>query len=94
MAKKVRVYVYEPVGLDLWDAKPHGPKRGDRVVVTQPYGTPRNGTMGMTYVNDAESGEFRGLVLKKSLKATNDYVVSRDLAAEARDARSAALRGR
>lgn len=31
-------------------------------------GCPRNGTMGHTYVEDAETGEFYGLVLLASLK--------------------------
>jgi hypothetical protein len=89
--KRSRVYTFEPVGWDVFDPKA-GCERGARVVKTQPYGTPRNGTMGMCFVQDAESGEFYGLVLLNSLKATNEYVVPRDLAAEARDARSAALR--
>lgn len=93
-AKRSRVYVFEPVGLDSFDARPNHPTRGTRVVKTQPYGTPRNGTMGHTYVQDAETGDFYGLVLTASLRPTNDYVVSRDKAAEARERRSAAMRGR
>lgn len=92
--KKVRVFVFEPVGLDRFDPKSNHPKPGARVVKTQPAGCPRNGTMGMCFVNDAETGEFRGLVLLNSLTATKDTVVPRDLAAEARDARSAAMFGR
>lgn len=95
MAKRSRVYTFEPVGLDAFDRRAHHPERGTRVVLTQPAGTPRNGTMGHVYVKDAETGAFYGLVLKASLKATKDTVVPRDLAAEAREARSAALsRGR
>lgn len=65
MAKAV--YIFEPVGLDWFDPKPHQPKPGTRVVKTQPHGCPKNGTMGFTYVEDAETGEFYGLVLLNSL---------------------------
>jgi hypothetical protein len=90
-AKRSRVFTFEPVGMDVWDRRAHQPERGTRVVKTQPFGCPKNGTMGMVYVQDAETGDFYGLVNKASLKATNDMVVPRDLAAEARDARSAAI---
>lgn len=60
------VYVYQPVGLDLWEAK--GPAPGTRVVKTQPgHGAPRNGTMGHAYIADASTGEFYGLRLVNSL---------------------------
>lgn len=64
---KQKVYIYEPVGWDVFDARPHQPKAGDLVVKTQPHGCPKNGTMGHCYVNDARTGEFRGLVLLGSL---------------------------
>lgn len=91
MAKRGRVYIFDPVGLDRFDPKPQQPEAGTRVVKTQPYGAPRNGTMGFTYVQDAETGQFYGLVLLNSLTATKETADVRDLAAEARDARSAAL---
>jgi hypothetical protein len=90
--KRSRVYVFEPVGWDVFDRRANTPDAGTRVVKTQPYGTPRNGTMGQCFVNDADSGEFYGLVSVNSLKATNEYVVPRDLAAEAREERSRKLR--
>jgi hypothetical protein len=92
MAKRGRVYIFEPFGFDLFDPKAYQPERGARVVKTQPHGAPKNGTMGFVYVQDAESGKFYGLVRKASLVATGDTAVVRDLAAEARDARSAAIR--
>lgn len=91
-AKKRRVYVLEPQGLlDRFDARvvPHA---GAEVHKVQPYGCPRNGTMGMVYVQVAETGEFIGLVSEHSLRKTGKTAPVRDLAAEARDARSAALR--
>lgn len=94
MAKRKRVYEFDPVGFDLFTRGPNRPKPGTLVVKTQPFGCPKNGTMGHTYVKDAESGEFYGLVLTASLIATKGLAVERDLAAEARDARSAAIRGR
>jgi hypothetical protein len=66
-----RVYIFEPVGWDRFDAKPHQPNEGDRVVKVQPYGCPKNGAMGHTYVADAETLEFRGLVHLNSLRATS-----------------------
>lgn len=67
MSKRT-VYVFDPVGLDLYDPKPFHPAKGARVVKTQPRGCPKNGTMGFCYVADAESGKFYGLVLLNSLK--------------------------
>lgn len=61
------VYRYEPVGMDVWDRRRHQPEPGTRVVKTQPFGCPRNGTMGHCYVEDAETGAFYGLVLVNSL---------------------------
>lgn len=65
MAK--RIYRYVPVGLDLWDRHAHQPEPGTLVRKCQPYGCPRNGTMGMCYVEDAQTGKFYGLVLLNSL---------------------------
>ena len=65
MAKKV--FTFEPVGFDLFDRRAHQPARGARVVKTQPSGCPKNGTMGHCYVEDAETGQFYGLVLLNSL---------------------------
>lgn len=61
-----RVFVFTPVGMDL--SASNVPPAGTRVRKTQPAGCPRNGTMGMTYVEDAETGVFYGLVLLNSLK--------------------------
>ena len=66
MAK--RTYIYEPVGLDIWDRRANQPEPGTRVVKTQPHGCPRNGTMGHCFVADAATGAFYGLVLVNSLK--------------------------
>lgn len=90
--KRSRVFTYAPVGVDAFDPKPHHPEPGARVILTQPTGCPKNGTMGFVYVKDAETGAFYGLVLKNSLAETSDFAVERDLAAEARDARSASYR--
>lgn len=66
MAK--RTYTYEPVGFDLWAPNKLAPPKGTRVVKTQPYFGPRNGTMGHCYIKDADTGEFYGLVLLNSLQ--------------------------
>lgn len=82
-----RVYRLEPAGLmDRTDARVTA-RAGAEVQITQPHGCPRNGTMGMVYVQDAHSGEFIGLVSKASLVKTTRRALVRDLAAEARDRR-------
>lgn len=63
-----RVYVFEPIGLDVFDRRANQPEAGTRVRLTQPAGCPRNGTMGHVYVEDADTGAFYGLVLKASLR--------------------------
>ena len=67
MAKKQQTYTFQPVGLDLFHRKDYMPQVGAKVIKTQPYGCPKNGTMGMTYVACAETGKFYGLVNLKSL---------------------------
>jgi hypothetical protein len=62
------VYTFQPVGVDIWDRRANQPEPGQLVVKTQPYGCPRNGTMGHCFVADAASGEFLGLVLINSLQ--------------------------
>ena len=68
MAKHTRTYTFTPVGCDIWDRRVNQPAPGTRVVKTQPAGCPRNGTMGHTFVEDAATGKFYGLVLLNSLK--------------------------
>jgi hypothetical protein len=77
MASKTEaVFEFHPVGVDLWDRRSHQPEPGARVVKTQPYGCPRNGTMGHCYVKDAETGVFHGLVLLSSLVAAGRQKVA------------------
>lgn len=69
-AKRVRVYRYEPVGVDVFDRRPFQPKPGTIVVKTSGgAGAPKNGVMGHCFVKDAETGVFYGLVLVNSLRA-------------------------
>jgi hypothetical protein len=67
MMSKQQVFRFDPVGFDLFDPHQFTPEAGTLVVKTQPVGCPRNGTMGFTYVKDAETGQFYGLVLLNSL---------------------------
>lgn len=62
------VFVFEPVGLDVWDRRRYQPEPGARVRKTQPAGCPRNGTMGHCFVEDADTGSFYGLVMVASLQ--------------------------
>lgn len=90
--KNRAVYKLEPAGLmDRMDKRVMA-YAGQEVQVIQPAGCPPNGMMGMTYVQVAETGQFIGLVSKHSIVKTGRTAPVRDLAAEARDARSAALR--
>lgn len=61
-----RIFRYKPVGWDVFDPKV-GIEPGTLVRKTQPAGCPRNGTMGHTFIEDAETGAFLGLVLLSSL---------------------------
>ena len=65
---KVRQYRYEPVGMDIFDARKYQPARGTLVVkCSGGAGAPKNGTMGHCFVKDAATGAFYGLVLTNSL---------------------------
>ena len=65
-AKKAQVYRYEPAGFDIFDPKTTL-RPGALVVKVQPYGCPKNGTMGQTYVGDSQTGTFIGMVALASL---------------------------
>ena len=64
--KTGKSYIYRPVGLDIFDSRVPNVKPGDIVTVVQPYGCPKNGTMGHCFI--AKDGEFQGLVLVNSLE--------------------------
>lgn len=68
MSKQTATFTFTPVGLDVYDPRDHQPEAGTKVRKCQPYGCPKNGTMGFTYVEDADTGKFYGLVLTASLK--------------------------
>jgi hypothetical protein len=60
------LYILCPVGMDATDSRVT--QWSDYIVrVIQPYGCPRNGTMGHCYV-ETRTGEFIGLVLLASLQ--------------------------
>jgi len=89
LPKATAVYTLNPVGLlDRTSPRITG-HVGAPVQKVQPHGTPRNGVMGMCFVQHAETGEFIGQVCESSLKRTRQRRVPRDLAAEARDQRAA-----
>ncbi len=68
-ARKARKYIYHPVLFDQCNPpKGRAIASGTTVVKIQPHGCPRNGTMGMTYIGDPETGEFIGLVMLSSLE--------------------------
>lgn len=89
MAQRTRIYTLNPQGtLDMGSPRITG-HIGAPVQKVQPPGTPRNGVMGMCFIQHAETGEFIGQVSLNSLTPTPDSRVPRDLAAEARDRLSA-----
>jgi hypothetical protein len=90
--KNKAVYRLEPQGLMDRFSERVTAYTGQEVQIVQPYGTPPNGTMGQTYIQTID-GEFIGLVSKHSLVKTGKTAPVRDLAAEARDARSRAMFG-
>ena len=61
-----KVFVYDPVGLDLFDGRTKC-LPGNLVHKVQPFGCPKNGTMNHCYIADAETDKFYGLVLENSL---------------------------
>lgn len=61
-------YTLNPKGLaDLTDKRVMTHKDAE-VRKVQPYGCPRNGTMGHCYVERVDTGQFIGLVLETSLE--------------------------
>jgi hypothetical protein len=67
-ARRAPKFIFEAAGLDRFDKRAHTPADGTLVVKTQPYGCPRNGTMGHCFIADAGTGEFIGLVSLASLR--------------------------
>ena len=77
MTNKVKIganYFYLPNLLDRCDGRT-GLKSGDEVkVIKSPHGCPPSGTMGHTYVGEAYSGTFIGLVHCNSLHTKAEYI--------------------
>ena len=72
--KKVRanaVYIYNPAGADLWDARTDL-KEGDQVRVVNLPGCPRANVMRHCHVQRLD-GSFIGLVLTSSLDSVQEY---------------------
>ena len=63
-----RIYVYRPVGMDLWDSRIYADRvhPGDEVTVVNLCGCPKANTMGHCHINTLD-GQFAGLVLTNSL---------------------------
>ena len=59
---------YVPVLFDMLQGNTADIPAGTVVKVVQPFGCPKNGTMGMCYVDNANTGEFIGLVCVNSLQ--------------------------
>ena len=62
------IYEFRAACADLWDRRAYTPKDGTHVRMVQPYGCPRNRTMGQAYVADADTGAFLGMVAVASLR--------------------------
>lgn len=85
MAKPTPIYTLSPTGLLDLGAYRITRHTGAEVQKVQPHGTPRNGLMGMCFVQHAQTGEFIGQVCEGSLKTTGRRQVPRDRAREARE---------
>lgn len=66
MAARAKKYVYEPVLMDRTSGLALDP--GTIVIKVQPFGCPKNGTMGQCYIGDAYSGNVISMVCENSLK--------------------------
>lgn len=62
-----RRYAYQPVGMDAWEPKASHPKPGTQVVFSNQGGVGGHRAGGFRYVENAQTGEFHGMVLKSSL---------------------------
>lgn len=67
--KAGKLYTYNPVAMDVWDARTEL-KRGDTVKVVNLPGCPRANVMGHCHVY--KDGEFAGLVCTASLTVRNE----------------------
>jgi hypothetical protein len=94
LAKATRIYTLTPTGLLDRSSRRITGHIGAPVQKIQPRGTPRNGVMGMCFIQHADTGEFIGQVCESSLTPTGQSRVPRDLAAEARENRAARRRAR
>lgn len=88
MTKPTPIYTLSPTGLLDLGASRITRHTGAEVQKVQPHGTPRNGLMGMCFVQHAQTGEFIGQVCESSLKTTGRRQVPRDLSKEARERRA------
>lgn len=61
-----RRYAYNPVGMDAMDPRPNHPAAGTHVVLSDQSGVGR-ASGPHRYVENAETGEFHGMVLRSSL---------------------------
>lgn len=64
--KTGKLYIYEPVGMDLWDSRALV-EPGTKVMVIHAYGCPPPNTMGHCHIATLDD-KFAGLVLTNSLK--------------------------
>lgn len=65
-AARARKFVFHAAGWDVCHDHGSLPDPGQIVVLTQPHGTPKNGTLGQVFVADVR-GEFIGMVDQRSL---------------------------
>lgn len=65
-AKTAKRYRFEATASDLYDRRNYTPEDGAIVIKTQPFGVPKNGTMGQCYIADLD-GNFIGMVDVRSL---------------------------
>jgi hypothetical protein len=68
--KRVRagsVYTFQPVMMDIVWSRHHSATAGERVRVINLPGAPKANTMGQCHIENAETGDFLGMVSVHSL---------------------------
>ena len=65
-------YIYNPAGVDLWDARTDL-KEGTMLRVINLPGCPKASTLGHCHVADPQTGSFIGLVCAASLDTVEEY---------------------
>jgi hypothetical protein len=62
------VYTFHPLGIDVWHRRTYSATPGQHVRVINLPGAPKCNTMGQCHIEDANTGDFLGMVSTASLQ--------------------------